>query len=255
MGKEERVIKDRLQKLAKKMKELGYHEHWARLTVEYVDQLQEKGMLAVDRLVQRLERCTKGSDKREYWDVLIEGRFAVTLADNNFSGIEVEYCSKGPDIKAEWDGNTIYFEVKRKRSKVDEWEVSPEDVKLPSGKPEDIISRIHSKLKQLKPGEINIIVLCSSTIAVDKHGVREAFKLIEQDPKEYEKLSGILFTNDWGIDIATMKQFDLFKNENTSKPIGPRLADKLEYMRDQSAEELQRNWQEVATLIKAKGKR
>jgi len=247
-------VEDRLQKLAERMKAVGYKEHWVRLTRKWVHELQQRGVYCVDKFVRRLKRSTGGKDEREYWDILMEGRFAVILARNGFSKIHIEYSDEGPDIKANWNRNAIWFDVTRKRSKADEWEVPPEDVKLPSGKPEDIISRIQNKLKQLKPGEINIIVLCSSTIAVDEHGVREAFKLIEQDPKEYEKLSGILFTNDWGIDIATMKQFYLFENKNASKPIGPRLADKLEYMHDQSAEELQRNWQEVATLLKAKGK-
>ena len=200
---ERQAIEDRLQELIKRMKELDYHEHWVRFTFEYVSQLQEKGVLAVDRLVQRLERCTKGSDKKEYWEVLMEGRFAATLAHNNFSGIEVEYCSNGPDIKATWNRNTVYFEVTRKRSLEDEWADQSEpfvrSIVASQDSIENIISKIKAKLKQLKDAEINIVVLCSSTIAVDEHDIGEAFKLIEKIDKwhfvEIESLVNPAFDN------------------------------------------------------------
>ncbi len=242
MGNEKTIIKDRLQILTEKMKELGYHEHWARFTVESVSELQEKGVLAVDRLVQRLERCTKGSNKQEYWEVLMEGRFAATLAHNNFSGIEVEYCSNGPDIKATWNRNTVYFEVTRKRSLEDEWADEREpfvrSIVASQDIIENIISKIQSKLTQLKPDEINIVVFCSSTIEVYENDIREAFKLIEKDPKEYEKLSGILFTNDWGVDTSTLKQFYLFRNDKASKPLGIRLSKKLKSLHEQDIKQL-----------------
>lgn len=254
MEKEELVIKDRLQNLIGRMKELGYKEHWIRLTVEYVNQLQGKGMLGVDKFVRRLERCTKGNDKREYWDVLMEGRFAAILASNNFSGIEVEYSSKGPDIKAEWNGNTIYFEVTRKRSKVDEWAEQPEDLELPSSKPEDIITIIQGKMGQLQSGEINIVVFWSSTLAVLEPDMKEAFRFIRQEinqnPQTYEKLSGILFTEDGGTDVVTMKQFYLFKNEKASKPIGTRLGRKLESLHERDLNELRREVEALTATLK-----
>ena len=242
-------INYKLQKLAEKIKGLGYPEHWARLTVECVDELQEKGVLAVDRLVQRLERCTKGNDEREYWEVLMQGRFAVTLAHNNFSGIEVEYCSNGPDIKATWNRNTVYFEVTRNRSLEDEWADQREpfvrSIVASQDSIEHIIIKVKAKLKQLKDAEINIVVFCSSTIEVDEHDIGEAFKLIEKDPKEYEKLSGILFTNDWGVNTSTLKQFYLFKNDKASKPLGIRLAKKLESLHEQDIKQLQREIDEL----------
>ncbi len=186
--------------------------------------------------------------------MLMEGRFAATLAHNNFSGIEVEYCSNGPDIKATWNRNTVYFEVTRKRSLEDEWADEREPFIRSAVASQDsiknIISKIEAKLKQLKNAEINIVVLCSSTIAVDEHDIREAFKLIEKTPKEYKKLSGILFTNDYGVDTATLKQFYLFKNDKASKPLGLRLTKKLESLLEQNRKKLQRENEELAAAFK-----
>lgn len=179
----------------------------------------------------------------------MEGRFATTLAHNNFSGIEVEYCSNGPDIKATWNRNTVYFEVTRNRSLEDEWADQREpfvrSIVTSQDSIEYIIRKIKAKLKQLKDAEINVVVLCSSTIAVDEHDIREAFKLIEKDPKEYEKLSGILFTNDWGVNTSTLQQFYLFKNDKASKPLGIRLSKKLKSLHEQDIKQLR---QEIDAL-------
>ena len=128
-----------------------------------------------------------------------------------------------------------------------------EDPKLPSNKTGNLIGKINSKLRQLKDDEINIVALCSSTIAVDEHDIREAFKLIEKDPKEYEKLSGILFTNDWGINIPKMAQFYLFRNENASKPIGLRLTKKLKSLHEQDIKQFQWEHQALFAMFKRQG--
>jgi len=232
MVKQEQIIQERLQRLTEKMKDLGYHEHWARLTIEYVNELLRKGVLAVDRFVQRLERCTKGSDKREYWDVLIEGRFAIILARNNFSNIEIEYAEQGPDLNVRWNRKTVYFEVTRKRSFEDEWAEHLEDLSLPSNKTETILDKIKLKLKQLEPGKVNIIVFWSSTVAVLLTEINEAFEIIDKDPEQYKDLSGVLFTEDGGVETITLKQFWLFENDKASKPLGPRLAKKLESLHE-----------------------
>jgi len=39
MAEKEELVKDNLQRLIARMKEVGYHEHWARLTFEYVSHL------------------------------------------------------------------------------------------------------------------------------------------------------------------------------------------------------------------------
>lgn len=253
MEKEERVIKNKFQKLNEKMEKLGYKEHWIRLTREWVGELQRRGVDGVDKFVRRLERCTKGSDEREYWDVLMEGRVAVILVRNNFSAIEVEYSSKGPDIKADWNRNTIYFEVTRKRSKVDEWAEQAGEVELPSHKTEDIIGKIKSKLKQLKLGEINIVVFWSDTVAVGKRELEEAFEYIQQEDQNtgvYKDLSAILFTESGGVSYGRLNPFYLFKNETASKPLGTRLARKLEFLYEKNPKQLKREFEELAALLK-----
>jgi len=254
MEEKERVINDKLQELIARIKVVGYKEHWIRLTREYVKELQQRGVYCVDRFVQRLKRCTKGKDPREYWEILLEGRFARILARNGFSKIHIEYSDKGPDIKADWNRNTIYFDVTRKRSKVDEWAEQPEDVELPSGKPEDIGTKIQGKMGQLQSGEINIVVFWSSTLAVLHLDMAEAFKCIQQEinqnPRVYKDLSGVLFTEDGGVNVATLKQFDLFPNNKALKPLGTRLARKLESLHERNPKQLQREFEELAAAMR-----
>ena len=176
MGENEQVINDKLQELIARIKLVGYKEHWIRLTREYVNELQQRGVYCVDRFVQRLKRCTDGKDPREYWDILMEGRFAIILVRNGFSKIHIEYSDEGPDIKANWNRNAIYFDITRKRSKVDEWAEQIEDHALPSNKTENIIGKIKSKLEQFKLGEINIVVFWSSTVAMLKPEMKEEVK-------------------------------------------------------------------------------
>jgi len=250
----DRVIEDRLQRLLEKMKVVGYKEHWIRLTKEYVNGLQQGSVYCVDRFIRRLERSTKGKDQREYWDILMEGRFAVILARNGFLKIHVEYSDEGPDIKANWNRNAIYFEVTRKRSKADEWVEQPENVELPSNKTDNIIDKIDSKLGQLKLGEINIVVFWSSTVAVLESEMEEAVRCIKQkiadDPEKYNDLSGVLFTEDGGVDVATLKQFRLFKNEKALNPVGTRLAKKLKSLHERNSKQLQRECEELAAALK-----
>ena len=253
MAKEERIIEDRLQELFAGMNELGYKEHWMELTRRWVNELQERGVDSVDKFVRRLERCTKGSDEREYWDVLMEGRVAVMLARNNFSAIEVEYSREGPDIKADWNRNTIYFEVTRKRSKVDEWAEQAEEVELPSHKAEDIIGKIKSKLKQLKLGEINIVVFWSDTVAVGERELEEAFEYIQQEDQNtgvYKDLSAILFTESGGVSYGRLSPFYLFKSKYASKPLGTRLARKLKSLHEENPRQLKRKFEKLAAALK-----
>ncbi len=242
MEEKERVIEGKLQKLITRIKVVGYKEHWIRLTREYVNELQQRGVYCVDRFVQRLKRCTNGKDPRGYWDVLMEGRFAIILARNGFKEIHIEYSDKGMDIKANWNRNAIYFDVTRKRSKVDEWAEQLEDPKLPSNKTRNIIGKIDSKLKQLKPGGINIVVFWSATVAVLKPDMEEAFKNIKNDPEKYKDLSGVLFTEDGGVDVSTLKQFYLLENDKALKPLGARLARKLDFLHEQNPKQLRRHF-------------
>jgi hypothetical protein len=90
---------------------------------------------------------------QEYLDILMEGRFAIVLARNNFSDIEIEYCDKGPDVKARWNRKTVYFEVTRKRPSEDDERFSHTGSGaywVKSAESKDIISKIQGKLCQLK---------------------------------------------------------------------------------------------------------
>ena len=82
----ERIIKDRLQRLIEGIKKADYKdcdkEHIARLAEERINELQERGVYCVDRFVQKL--LDRIGDKEEYLDILMEGRFAIILARNNF---------------------------------------------------------------------------------------------------------------------------------------------------------------------------
>ena len=250
----ERIIKDRLQRLIEGIKKANYKdcdkEHMARLAEERINELQKRGVYCIDRFVQKL--LYRIGDEEEYLDILMEGRFAIILARNNFSDIEIEYCDEGPDLKSRWNRNTVYFEVTRKRSIEDEWAGQLEDHKLPSNKIGNIIGKVNSKLKQLKLGEINIVVFWSSTVAVYKHRIGEAFEHIKNDPEKYKDLSGILFFAEGGFSIPTMKQCCLFKNEKALKPIGPRLTKKLDSLNELSPKQLKRERERWTAILKEK---
>ena len=243
-------VGDRLRQLVGQIKVTGYKEHWIELTREIVNELQQRRVQCIDKFVRRLERCTKGKDPRAYWDILMEGRFAVVLARNGFSKVYIEYADKGMDIKANWNRNEIYFDVTRKRSIDDEWAKNFEDLKLPSNKAGNILGKIDSKLRQLKSGRINIIVFWSSTLAVDKSKIEEAFKYIENSPEKYKDLSGVLFTESGGVNMATLKQFYLFENKGASKPLGPRLFNKLNNLHERNINQLQREREKLAVAFR-----
>ena len=107
----ERIIKNRLQRLLEGIKKADYKdcdkEHMVRLAEERITELQKRGVYCVDRFVKIL--TDRVNDKEDYLDILMEGRFAVILARNNFSHIEIEYCDEGPDLKARWNRKTVYF--------------------------------------------------------------------------------------------------------------------------------------------------
>lgn len=258
MGREEQVVKDRLQKLVKRMKELGYNDYMIERAKERVNELKQRGVYCVDRFVQKL--LDRIGDKEAYLDILMEGRFAIILAKHNFSDIEIEYAEKGADLKARWNRKTVYFEVTRRHSEVDEWGEGAQEqgafFVLPD-KVENTISRIRGKLSQLQNSEINIVVIWSDTLQLLPPSIKEAFKYIKReindDPEKYKSLSGVLFTEGGGVDIATLKQFYLFKNDKASQPIGPRLTLKLESLRERDLQELQKEIEEMLAALKQLG--
>lgn len=255
MVKQEQIIQERLQRLTERMKQLGYNDYMVERVKERVGELQQRGVSCVDRFVQKL--LDRISDKEAYLDILMEGRFAVILARNNFSDIEIEYAEEGPDLKARWNRKTVYFEVTRRHSEVDEWgEWAQEQgafFVLPD-KVENTISRIKGKLSQLKDDEIYIVVIWSDTIRLLPPIIKEAFEYIKREitnePKKYENLSGVLFTEGGGVDGTTLQQFYLFKNDKALKPIGTCLTKKLESLHEQDIKQLQREMEELAVALR-----
>ena len=94
------IIADRIQRLIERIKKADYkdsdNEHMARLAKERINELQQRGVYCVDKFVQKL--LDRVNDKETYLDILMEGRFAVILARNNFSNIQIEYSDKGPTV-------------------------------------------------------------------------------------------------------------------------------------------------------------
>jgi hypothetical protein len=259
MGEKERLIKERLQGLIEGIKKAGWRdcdkEHMARLAEERINELQKRGVYCVDRFVSKLLGSIGG--KEAYLDILMEGRFAIILARSGFSNIHIEYCDKGMDIKANWNRKTIYFDVTRKRPSEDDKRFSHPGagaywVKLAES--EDIIGKIQGKLPQLKPSEINIVVLWGDTPAWSQVVLGEAHKYIKQeicdDPNRYKDLSAILFTPGGFVNSVTLKQFYLFENDKASKPLRPRLANKLESLHEKNPKQLKREFEELAASFK-----
>lgn len=238
-------------KLCSKMRRVGYEDFKIERVKKLVDELQQHGVQGIEKFVRKLKE--RVINKQEYFDILMEGRFALILARNGFSQIQIEYSGKGPDLKADYNRRTIYFEVTRRHSAVDEWRDQPDCVFPPRDDPAKTIGRIQGKMRQLRSGEVNILVFWSDTVAVLESDMEEAFKYIYQEiscnPRAYGKLSGVLFTTG-GVNSADLKQFYLFVNGKASKPLPSRLARKLESLREENRARLQRKFDALAIAIR-----
>ena len=250
----ERIIKEKLQKLIERirlMKEVD-NDHVIKLAKERINELQQRRICGVDKFLQKL--FDSAHNKEDYFDILMEGRFAIILARNKFSEIHIEYCEAGPDLKANYNDNTVYFEITRRRPTEDDQAIQSRAAFVSRDRAENIISKIQGKLRQLQSGEINIVVIWSDTISWNQHELERAFEYIKQeikdDPEKYKDLGSVLFTNGGGVDMATLKQFYLFKNDQASKPLRPRLTKKLESLHEQNPERLQRECEEIAAAMK-----
>jgi hypothetical protein len=238
-------------KLCSKMCRSGYEEFQIERVKKLVDELQQRRVQGTDRFVRRL--MERVADKQGYFDILMEGRFALVLARNRFSHIQIEYSGEGPDLKASYYRRPVYFEVTRRHSKVDEWAEQSQDDLPPPDDPENIIGRIQNKMSQLRTGEVNVLVFWSDTVAVLKREMQEAFEYIVQEvscnPGVYGKLSGVLFTTG-GVDSADLKQFYLFVNDKASKPLPSRLTRKLESLCEENRKRLQRRFDRLAIAMR-----
>ena len=250
MGKDEQVVNNMSKELIKKMKELNYETFKIQRLKRMVDELQRKGVHGTDRFIKTL--LNNVDNEESYRDIDKEGRFAIILTRNRFS--EVTFIKEDiehnlPDLKAIWNRNTVYFEITRKRTVEDEWAEPLEDPKLPSNKTGNIVGKIKSKLKQLMPGEINIVVFWSSTLAVQKPEIEEALTRIMNDPENYRDLSGVLFTEDGAVSIPTLEQFYLFKNDKASKLLGVRLTKKLKSLHEIDVKKFQKGHQSILEML------
>jgi len=255
----ERIIKDRLQRLIEGIRKADYKdcdkEYMARLAEERINELQTRGVYDIDKFVRIL--TDRVNDKEDYLDILMEGRFAVILARNNFSHIHIEYADGCPDLKANWNKYTVYFEVTRKRPSEDDKRFSHPGAGAywaEHAESEDIIGKIQGKMRQLQSGEVNIVVLWSDAIAWHHSALEKAFGYIKQeicdDQTRYKDLSAILFTKGGGVSSGRLKPFYLFKNDKASKPLGTRLARKLESLHERNPKQLQREFEELAAALK-----
>lgn len=243
--------KREISNLCEKMTQAGYETFRIDRLKELVDELHKGGVKATGAFTKKLSDTIP--NKQDYMDIFVEGQFAVTLAKNGFAEIMLECRDEGPDIEANYNHQTICFEVTRRRYEEDEWAESFEPNHVKPDSSQRIVSKIQDKLKQLQDGEINIVVFWSSTMKVTAGEISTAFSDIQHeidaDPKLYRKLSGILFTEMEGYDIPSLKQYYLFKNNKTLKPIGIRLAKKLEYLHS-NLKEMQRHRRDIEAACK-----
>jgi len=245
-------IKDRLQILCKKMKEPIYNSYVRKRVKRLVNELEKRDIKGLDKFVQRL--IDNAGDKEAYLDILMEGRFAKILSRNSFSDIQIEFADKGPDIKATWKEETVYFEITRKRPTNEDKGIQDNAKFISPSTANKVISKILEKIPQLQTAQLNVVVIWSDTITLGTHELEEAFEYIRQeindDQKKYKDLSGVLLTEGGGVNIGTFKQFYLFKNEKTSKRLETDIAKKLESLHEQDVNRLQREWDAIYAVIR-----
>jgi len=219
-----------LSNLCKEMTQAGYESFRIDRVKELIVELHGSCVKGISKFIQKLSQ--RIVDKQDYMDIFVEGQFAVTLAKNGFSEIRLECSATGPDMEAVYSHQTICFEVTRRRYEEDEWAETFEPDRVKPDSSQRIVSKIQDKLGQLREGQTNIVLYWSSTAKVMAGEIAGAFSDIQcgidADPALYRKVSGILFTENEGYDISSLKQYYLFRNNSASAPLGIRLANKLE---------------------------
>jgi hypothetical protein len=248
-------IQSKLNGLCEKMRQAGYEEFKINRVIELVNELQQRGVRGIDKFLKRLSQ--RISNKEAYSDILREGRFARILARNGFKQIEIEYVNKGPDVKARYNGRTIYFEITRKRENDEDEAIHQSKDGVGWISPyrlENILSTIQGKLKQLKDGELNVVVIWADTISLATRDFKEAVKYIQQEidiaPERYRRMSGILFTTGVSYHNGTPKQFHLFSNGKADARLPNRLANKLQSMTEENPRYLKKRHDDLAAALR-----
>jgi len=197
---------------------------------EIIDQLKVMPMHGIERFIHRLETVP---DDEEYLDILAQGRFALILNHNGFSGIELEPLDNGPDIRITSEVGTLYFEVKRRRHKEEDYELAESGGAswIRPDRDDNVISIIRNKLGQLRYGEINIVVIWSNTVMLGSPEIQEACKSISKEifrnEGAYAKLSGIILVQDEKIDFTSPDNICLFINDQAARLLHEPLIVKL----------------------------
>ena len=242
-----------LNDLCGKMKRLGYPAFMIVRLRERVNELQQSNVHGIEAFLRKLSQ--RIDDKQDYLDILMEGRFAVILAKNGFTDIYLEFSGSGTDMRAVYSVKTVYFEMTRRRAVQDEWKLAEPDVAdfIEPDRTENVISKIIGKVGQLQHGETNIVVVWSDTIGLDVIEMGEAFGYIQQEianePEKYRDLSAVLFTTR-GVNMATLKQFYVFKNNHALKTLSDDLTKKLESFSERDVEQLQKEHDDLAKAMK-----
>jgi hypothetical protein len=252
MEKQKPTIQKSLENLIQAMKKTGYSRYMITRLKNRVAELKNSSVFGIERFVKKLSE--RLGNREAYLDILMEGRFAVILARNGFSEIQLEYCEKGPDMRAVYNGEAVYFEVTRRRPTGDEWAERTDATFAPQDSIENVIGRVQAKARQLEHDQVNVVVLWSDTIRVLTPEVKEAFGYIRQELREnlgnYKDLSAVLFTEGGGVDATTLKQFHLFRNDMATRPLSNSLADKLESLHEEDPKKWQRDIDEMYRALK-----
>lgn len=255
-------IQVKLDGLFKKMSKAGYNDYMISQAIELTNELQQRGVQGLGRFVRKLSDNLGNKDNSEdfyesYLDIRKEGRFAQILVRNGFKKVEIEYTKKGPDVKTRYNRRTIYFEITRKRENEEDEAIHQSKDGVGWISPyrlENILSTIQGKLKQLKDGELNIVVIWSDTMSFGTRGFEEAVKFIQQEidtaTGAYRRMSGILFTSGVSYSYGTPKQFHLFNNDTADARLPKRLVNKLQSMTEEDPRKLKREYENLAVAMR-----
>jgi hypothetical protein len=234
----------RPQRLIERMRKANYDGRIIKFAEKLITELQQTGVYYIDRFIQKL--MDRANNDQEFFDILMEGRFALLLAANKFSRTYLEHADDEPDVKSDWDEGTVYFEVTRRRPNKEDRRFTQPGAHFVGPTRNDateiVLGRIQDKLGQLKVGGINVVVYCSENVSVGEPDMEEAFKYIREeingDPERYLHLSGVLFSEsvvDMSLKVPLTRLglggFRVFVNNNASRPLVTSLKAKLESMK------------------------